>query len=452
MSLLIRVATVIGILAALWALLVFSQWLPLRSAEENEALSIIDRTHAQQLGERNAFPRLWLFDYDLNEQQVASVMAQDAARLAALPLSDESEPSFVSGAEGRYPKLATPSEQAWHCTVVSVGCLSAIRAHLNQVREELDMHRVRLLRLESLADFDHAKVLFVHNLSTPYVHDFRPGRLLLSAAAVEHLDGDSITAVQRLCRATAGWRRLASKNNSLIVSALTQVAIAETARMLAEILAERPDLDALACLSAFSPLNDDDFNQCPIMAAEYQIFANIMGDVVRKQAAERWPRNLASRALNLDHILARHAVATAFFCQDVHRQRVHKRSQTPQPPAAYCGVLSKIFDPIGCTIIKDMGAPYDRFYLRSLDTDAQLRLLQSARWLRASADERSVGERLAELPAELRSPEHSISYDASSGEIRIKLLDDLHSEYWSVPISTPRRPDIAAAKLTPPSA
>ena len=408
-----------------------THWLPRLTSEQSEALALVDQVQSRRLGEHNAYPLLWLFKYAVPRDQLDAVMAEDLQRFAQYAVDAQPEQPFGSIAAERYGELPEPTRAAAACFGRGGGsCLANVRANLEAVRAELDAQAERLLRERWLSDYDHIAIAFPLTPTAPIELYFGNGGVLRSAAAYAHLSGDPASAVERLCEHTRTWRRLRQHTDSLLADMLGQSVITANARLTAEILAERPELDALACLDSFAPLRDEELNQCSVMVGEYLYFARwwlLEGD------QEHW----VMRTVNRRHTLALTAQSKTYYCQGAHQQRITRRTAEPAPPEFRCSLDEQVFNPVGCMMVDVAQPVYDIYFRHALDLDAQLKAFQAARWLRANAAEEPLGKALERLPAELRSPSHQLSLSHDGTELQLQLLQPRGAEPWSIPISRP---------------
>lgn len=426
----IRGMLVLGALGLLWLGLVLSQWLPRPTAEEQAALAAFERPQAQVKGERNAAEFLRLFEYQLTAEERAEVSAIDQAALAAIAEPAE-ELRFKSHAEGRYPRLPTLEPADWHCIPwqepPNRGCLAEVRANEQAAREMLTVHGTRLQKEMTLAGYDHVDTPLPafnsHIIGSRY-----PGLLVTVAAAIEHIDGQTDVALERLCSHASAWRQLQGSSDSLINHMIGEAAISRLLRMTIEIQAEAPAAHPQSCQSAFRPLADRELLMCTVMRGEF----DYMRHATRTHYLETqgsWWDIFGERLYNRRHTEARLALPLAWYCQDQHAERVRLRSATPAPPEFQCSVWQAAYNPIGCILAEIASPTFDRYYLRTLDLDARLRLYQAARWIARSGKDPATA--LGELPAELRSPEHAFSVDAN-GRLRVSMLDDSRGDHWSM--------------------
>lgn len=419
-------------LATLWFGLVLSHWLPRPTAQEQAALAVLQQAKSQSLGERNAYAQLWLFDYDIPDDQIDAVMATDLAAIEQYPAGQIMDPPFQSSAEGRFPSLPLIDAGELSCARDGAACLATVSKDLVFAKAFVAEHQRRLEKEAALASYDHVKVLLAPRLDVQ-VSGYRPSTaVVLAAAAVDHLEGRSERAVSRLCGYADTWRRLRANVDSLVLDVTGQAAISNSAGMLAEILAQRPDLDDAGCWGIFTPLSDDELNQCSTMAGEYRLFSGPALLAVPADAS--WSDRLQPHMVNQRHMRGLFALPLGYYCQDEHAQRVAARTHIPAPPETNCSPIGKVFSPIACVLGAISSPSYEPYYRRLLDVDARLRLLNAARWMRAQSGEQMPSELMLSLPERYRSDVHPISFDVESGELVVRQLERRPNLSWRIPL------------------
>lgn len=435
----IRSVLILAALGLLWLGLVLSHWLPRPTAEEQAALAAFEQPQAQVSGERNAAEFLRLFEYVLTADELAEVSAIDQANLARFE-RPEDEFQFQTHAEGRYARLPPVEAADWHCDPwreqSGPHCLDQIRANEAAARSLIVEHAARLQKEMALAEFDHVATL-LPAFNAHITGSLHPGVLVMVAAAIEHLDGHTQAALDRLCTHASAWRQLRGNSDSLLNQMIGVAAISRLLRMTSEIQAEAPGIHPKACEDAFRPLADRELLMCAVMRGEFD-FQHQAAQTLDAAEQDRWWDRLVRRVYNRRHTEARLALPLAWYCQEGHAERVRTRSATPVPAEHQCSFWQHASNPIGC-ILADIASPtFDRYYLRTLDLDGRLRLYQVARWIAESG--RDPVAALAELSVEMRSPEHEFSVDGS-GRLRMSVLDNSRGEYWTLAPMARERPD-----------
>lgn len=259
------------LLAALWS----ASRLLGPTAEQRRAVATFEAQPAPSGS--NAFPALWLLQWDVPEPEQAAVVAEDAERLRALPpwgdpARTEAMRDLAGVAAGRYEDLAAGLADApASCGPREGGCLERVRA-------ERDAHAARLQRssrlvdrVQAVFDHDHYRSLLPAAVDVP-----APPLQLMSLGQTRHalhfVDGETDAALAGTCRRLGGWRRIAGNADSLLMAMYAVAGIQGGGALLADMLAELPPGHALppACAAALSPPRPDEMSLCTAMRGEWE--------------------------------------------------------------------------------------------------------------------------------------------------------------------------------------
>jgi len=456
MKFLLRTSLALLVLGLAWLTVVASGRLPRPTPEEIEALAAVRSAAAQVTGQRNAFAALYSFDHDVPEAEWEAVAAADLARLARHRASHGSSAGFEPLIESGYPSYPEIARgNLAMCVTWKPDCLLRVRADPDSARAAVALGRDQLARGDRLGSYDHYASAIRPTVDSPiglplgnYIN------LLLTASAVEHVDGNSAAALDRLCRSTAAWRRLRANADMLIMDMIGVAVIANASTLYAEILAELPLDFEPPCNETFAPLADEEMDQCPVFAHEFRMWENTVEDMESAQIAaalgdvDSFPAEFALNLVNEAHSVRKSALFVGQMCLPAHRERARLRSAKPLPRPELCGLSAWLFDPAGCQLFL-LGVPnYDDYYIRVLDLDARLRLLGSAMWLRrqtAGEPEDSTApsrlltaSRAAQFdtrPPGLDSPAHAFSIDPAAGVLRMRPIEKGRGEVWEIPLA-----------------
>lgn len=433
----IALLALVVVLAALWG----ASRLRGATAEQRQALALFEQMPPPQGS--NAFPALWLLQWDVPEVEQAGIAAQDAERFGSLPApGDPARPQaledFRSAAAGRYPDLedALAPEPA-SCGLREAGCLEHVRA-------DRDAHAARLERAAPLAERAEAVTGHDHyrNLLPPAIDMPFPRLQLVALAKTRHalqfVDGDIDAALTGTCRALGGWRRIAGNSDSLLVAMYAEAGIEGHAGLLAEMLAETPLADPMpaACEAALAPPQAEEMGLCRAMRGEWE-YGQTALDLV--EAGQGWTGRL-QHSLLLDReataVLA--AWQMGWPCsEEATLALAGDRPIRPPPQQRGWWRFECVANAVGCVLMDIAGPAYANYGLRMQDARARIRLLRALEWMRgraAAGDGRAAGELLAALPEDLRGPERAIDLDPDSGGLRMELFDTTRESHWSVPL------------------
>lgn len=426
-----------AVLAALWG----TSRLLGASAGQRQALELFE--HMPVPGGSNAFPALWLLQWDVPEAEQAAIVAEDAERFAALPAPGDPArgaalAAFRSVAADRYEDLgaALPDEPA-SCGVREDGCLE-------QVRAERDAHAARLENAARLVDrvdavfgHDHYRNLLPLALDMPF-----PRLSLTGLARTRHallfVDGDIDAAIAGACRALGGWRRLAGGSDSLLVAMYAAAGLQGHANLLGDMLAEVPTDHPLpaACDLALAAPQAGELGLCRAMRGEWK-FGRSALDLV--EAGEGGSRRLL-QSLTLDR-RATDALAAwnlSWPCgEEAARALAEDLPMQPPGDEGRAWRFECVANAMGCLLMDMAGPAYADHGQRMQDARARVRVLGTLAWLReraAAGDARSARDLLAELPEALRSPGRAVEVDPDGRHLRIELFDTRLDSHWRVPL------------------
>lgn len=449
---------VLALLAAVWLGLVLSEWLPPETEAQREAEALMAQQPPNVSGERNVFAALWLFGYDVPEDQLDEVAAADAAAFLAAAQKTGNVTEFQTSAKGKFAEIpGPPHSDPLLCEMWKGDCLARIRANPEGTRQRLAEFSQRLERGDRLAQYDHHRYGFVPRFDSPIAGPGSLFGLQASAAALDFIDGKPDAAFARLCRDTATWRRLRSHSDMLIIDMLAVAQMSQTARLYAEMLAELSADFVAPCPEVFEPLTDAESNQCAVLRGEYLFMSNSLIDALRTGAFQpegsRWVHRALAALVNRRHVVGVTAEWFAQVCGEANRKRVEHRDPTPLPNPFEqpCGPTDWAFDPIGCSLLGDVPA-YNDYYVRVLDLDGRLKLLQSAIWLRSQPLDGDRAQQFAARPTALQSSHHAMTLDLEHGVLRMKNLEkpgSARGETWEIPYRDPAPASAAHDAATP---
>ncbi len=428
-----RILGLILLLALAWTGLVLSEWLPLRTSAQQTALDLLERDPQRARGERDAYPLLWLFNYDLPEAELGAVLQADVQRFADQIQRRVVAVDYLSSAEGKYPAIPMPpGNDPRLCQPWNDDCLQRVRADVAGTRARLAEFALRLQRGDLLRQYDHARYPFEPRFDSPVGGVAQLYPLQLTAAALAYVDGDVAGAFDRLCRDSATWRRLRARSDMLIQDMIGVAQMSNAAQLYAQILAEQPADFAAPCTEVFAALSDDELDQCAVFRMEYLVWRNSMPQAIEGGVIGQGgvAGKLVSRLVNSRHVIDRFAEPIAYYCSDAQHQRVHARQVEPGPQISFCSGASEwLFDPLGCFLIEEATPAYDPYFQRVLDLDGRMRLMQALIWLRTQPGD--PAQAFEQRPDSLRSPAHAMRLQ--EGKLGLMNLDQARSAWWEIP-------------------
>lgn len=423
------------VVGVLWLLLIATHWLPRPTAEEQQAVALLNSEAAKIDGKANAFAALYLLDRNVPESEWEAIAATDLALLdSAAPPADQ--PTMTAEQFPLFAKLSVDSDLL--CTQKSRPCVQRVRAHPEAARAALAQGRDLLDRAERLERYDHYRSPIPAHYNSPSMLGLGDySTLALTEAALLHVDGDSAAAHRKLCTFASTWRRLRSNANTLIVTMLGTNYVNDAIALRAELLSEWPPSQPAPCPEVFAPLSESESDLCAAMANEFHLFASGTREIGAQpldadDASNPPPGSGAtSRLFNVEHTIRMSAPFYASFCQPDHHEKTRTRSAASAVTTPRCSVSAWALNPIGCILVP-IGAPsYLSYYHRVLDLDAHLRLAQAAQWLRHQ-DAAEPAAAFASRPSEFDSPAHGFTIDTTTKVLRMTTLRGGPNANWEV--------------------
>ncbi len=434
----------IGIVLLALFVLVAALWTASRvrgpTAEQRQALELFQAE--PELPGSNAFPALWLLQWDVPESEQAAVVAGDIERFRALPPPGHPEraaavAAFRSSAAGRYPDLEdTLAPEPAHCGWGTGGCLQKVRADRDAHATRLERAARLVDRVEAVTSHDHYRSQLPTTLDMP-----RPRLPLMQLAATRYAlqfaDGEIDAALANNCRALAGWRRLAGNSDSLLMAMFSAQGIQGHAGLLAEMLAEVPVDHPLppACQTALAPLQAGEMGLCTAMQGEWELSRSALDAM----ETDRRPMARLNRWLLIDDegAAAQHALNLSRACTGgADGALAEDRPLREAHPARRLMRFECVANLAGC-ILMDIAEPaYADYGVRMQDAGARISLLRALEWMRgqAAAGNGSAAHLLGELPDGMVDPDRKVDVDPETGRLRMELLHDRPDTHWSVPL------------------
>ncbi|MGO1720066.1 MAG: hypothetical protein ACTHZI_07755 [Luteimonas sp.] len=422
------------------------------TAEQRRAVEVFEQLPPPQGS--NAFPALWLLQWDVPESEQAAVVAEDAERFRALPpwgdpARGEATLNLQSVAAGRYEDLRTGlADDPASCGPREGGCLERVRAARDAHAERLEQSARLVDRVQVV--FDHAHY---RSLLPPAVDGPIPPLSLLSLGKTRHalqfVDGETDAALAGTCRRVDGWRRIAGNADSLLVTMYAVAGIQGDGHLLADMLAELPPGHALpsACAAALAPPRSDELSLCPAMRGEWEFgksaFDALQADTRLGSRVVRWllVDQEATAALSASNL--------AWACGEQAEQAV-AQDRPMHPPQQDGGPwrFGCVANVAGCVLMEVARPAYADYGQRMQDSGARVRVLGTLAWLReraAAGDARSAHDLLVDLPEGLRSPGRAVEVDPDGRHLRIELFDIRQDSHWRVPLP----PELQGQPATP---
>ena len=442
-------ARLIAVLVALLGVAGFVQWSGLtgiRTPAERAAIAIM-REPLPELGERNAFPALWLSPFDIPEALFETQVAEDVARWRALLDVDPIERRrlrvrFASSAAGRYEAL--PIVYGWPmlCFSWEPDCLERVRADPEATRRALGKVRAYLGRLDRLAQYDHQTNPFQRYGATGSPQFATLFAALLSDAALRQVEGDT-GASDRLCAVAAQLRKLRLRSDDLGFSTSVQSLLTGAGRLYADARAEGAADAPLpeSCARAFAPLAEAEFELCPAWRRLYQAEHETPDTTVLEDPGGPSPTERIGWATYDYRADDPHwaRLLAASYCSSDRAARAQARARLSYDTKLLgCNAGERLFRPAICALREIGVSRFDDYHDLLLDLDARLTLMALAETLaRLPAPEREAAfARRQRLPIEQTHP-----FAFGQGELTTPLLISRFEQGARVPLPGSRARD-----------
>ncbi len=415
------------------------------SKTQDAALAKIAGINARPVHGDNAFALLWLMRYDISDDQIEAITADDVRRAHALIASGEDLGGLIP--EDR-PLLPEPSSSdPGLCETRDAGCLARVQANPAAVRKLLTGYPRTLHRAHMLESRDSYRNEMPITPTTPISNLGYMQRLRQTELALDWQEGRRAEAISGICKNVANWRRLRHGSNSLVFSMIAVAYVDSASRLFADMLVELPFDEPLPvdCTAAFAPIAAEDVSLCTEMVGELQLNADVLGKIGREKDVK--PDTFGRRAVfdvglpllfdERQTLAWRAQEISEAHCDDEPIQQAlddheisHKRVA---PPMLECAA-----NIIGC-ILHDLAAPaYLKYPDRLLDNAAHLRLAASLIWLRETRDDaRPIALRFATRPAQFRSGERTDGLAEDGQSVWVDNRDQQHGARFSLPLTSP---------------
>ena len=402
------------------------------TTEQRAALAVMEQPGAAP--GRNAFAALWLLPYDVPQNELEAIAAEDMRRFAARdPAAGAQNPTYVSIAADRYPQPPRSADGLPLCRRGVPGCLAQVRAQRDAYQRWREQHIGLIERVGALSQYGHYRGNFEPSLMAPIPPLAQVSGTLLTDRALSFVDGWTEVALAQVCGDVSTWRRLAPNSDSLLVSMFGSGVAGDSTVLFAEMLAELPAGHPLppACTIAFAAPTAAEMSLCKVMPGEFRFNRAALTQLAVAENKYADGNLLFSRAMTE----ARWAAQMAHTCgQDVERALLADR-MAPMQLANERFRLDCVRNYIGCILI-DIAAPaYRDYLLRAQDYGAKLRLAGTLLWLHQNhADARPLQARLASRPGALRSAGRDIEIVDGGGALRVAMYGRHPAGHFELPL------------------
>ncbi|MBD8881742.1 hypothetical protein IHE49_14745 [Rhodanobacter sp. 7MK24] len=393
-----QVFIVLGALAGIALFVLFGAfaWGRLRPPTPAQAEALRLLQPATMPPGRNAWPLLWLIDYDVPADRIDAAYAQERAHMQDWASHMPANPSMTAMiyrplAATQYSKRPAISNAEYRrlCAIGEHDCLAKVRAEGQPLRDLLARQSGRLAQVEAVNTADE---LWDDQPRSVYAFALSPGfqnteDLLLTATVADFVDGRQAQALVAVCHQAAGLRRLHAHTNTVLGAMLTAVWMEADERALAGMLGELPKDQVIPdeCMRAFALPTQGDVSLCMPMQQEFADFVAIMheGNSGRQNVFER----LQTAVMFDNRDFRLQAPTYAWACQPSLQSDA--LADRPLPMASLLTVRNDFFDTLsnaGGFVLARIAAPaFTQYAARNQDYAASLRLMAWLLRTRATA-------------------------------------------------------------------
>lgn len=279
--------------------------------------------------------------------------------------------------EANAPALSVEEGQLL-CEWRDEDCLAKVRAQAVPLRALMAKQAGRLAHLQQL----NADAVMWDDqppsLTEPVPQFGTAMKLLLTAPALDFVDGKQAQALQTICTQAATVRRLHAHTNSLLGSMVGVVWMDGIERELAGMLASLPADQAIpdACTQAFAPVAVADVNLCASLQREFAQGATV-GPMLFESPKLGWYTRLRLHVLFSNAGMLRLVASNyAWACKpDVQAAALADRSLgSDTVPALRYDIFDRLSNAMGLILARVSAPAYVQYQVRNEDYAAGLRL------------------------------------------------------------------------------
>lgn len=426
---------IVGLLGllTLYVLVVWFGVFPRSTETQIQALNLLEQPYQHAKGKNDAFPQLWLMEYDIPGDKIPEAYAEYMLKYQNA-MQGKRDQAFDAKFEKKYPKQTLDTKD--FCPAAPKSCLSYVRENPDRAREQVALYAKYLERAERLRHSDHVRI--ADNLG--YFDSMLPlgnlGQLQTLASAVDFIDGKQDQALDLTCLNLASWRRLRSHTDMLMID-LSGIRWAKIDMvLLADMLAEMPaDMELpLSCGIALAPLAAEELDQCDVARGEMKFLADFF-NVARRQDRKFVVMGMSdtadllrARFINVRASSARVAPIIASLCP----------GQPVTSGDLPVTTTDRFFDPGGVYFSELIFSnDYQEYKKRAQDFAGLLQTMRTLVWLRSQPD---IEQASSQQPEHLKMPNHKLVWDKSGKTLSIDMLNIRPNDpkTWVFPMAASR--------------
>ena len=409
-----------------------------RSAERQATVAMMSEPAVVD-GE-NAFPAVWLLGYEVPEDRIEAVAADDVRRFEV-----EAERLPVGGMVGDFASRASEEftilvpegrpDDAW-CSF-NQDCLAHVRQHQARLAEQETRLQALHAQVANLRDHGYYRNAFPYRMDAPFpAHLGSVPRAALTYGAMLFDRGDVEGGLDAVCQVAAAWRPLVANSDSLVVSMVADRVHDNASRLFAGMLASQDPQAPLpeSCRVAFAAPDVGEASICEAMKGEFRLVSAHLttgglagGEPLPWHAVLTYDAEASRGRLAQYHARACDVAANQHLARDV---------AFTSAPVSDGFELECVANFIGCVLTSVAAPAYDDYHRRAQDHLMRMRLMATLLWLRSrDTDARPLEAQLAVRPAGLRSPARELQLDGDGRMLGFQPYYTRGSALWQVPVS-----------------
>ena len=412
------------------------------SSTQTAALALMQDRAPLPPGE-NAFPAIWLLDYDVPRDQLQAVAEADYAQPTLVP-SPNGDGTFVAPSRaalaGFHHQKPSSEDVQLFCNGSDTDCVDKVRADPEAYDGLIERNRALLDRVVALQSYGYHRSPHGDPTQAAYAPVQYAG-YDLTRVAWEFSRGNFDDALTGACDGAQAWRRLGASSDLFLMRSVGTGYTERYIRLLARMLGELPASHALpaSCAAAFAPPAVADASVCEAMRGEFSFTRHHIRQLVTDPEAitskipDPSPRTLVS---DPDTSLAILAEAHSWACSDPTASALEKDVRVdPGQNRKSLWRLECVANPTGC-LLADIAFPaYYHYQWKAQDHAARLELMGALLWLRSNA---SLDEPLEpQLKAHWQQHRRGIRelrFGDDGRTVALQLYADGPEKWWSLPL------------------
>ncbi|QOW20161.1 hypothetical protein INQ41_03755 [Lysobacter ciconiae] len=389
----------------------------------------------------NAFPAIWLLNYEVPREQLQAVAEADIAQSSetVTPAGDglvvESQRAALTGFEQQRPSR---EDAQLFCNGGDIDCLARVRADLGAYEGLIARHRGLLDRVAALQDYGYYRSppsAPSHAMLPP----LQPAGYELTRVAWQFANGDVDGALAGACNGVQTWRRLGANSDAPLIRRVADAYTDRYIRLLAGMLGEVGPTHELptSCATAFAAPTVADASLCEAMRGEFVVSTHHIRELAvdSSTAPSRIPNLLPALTWDPEKSLAILADGHSWACSDATANNLVSDVRVdPGQNRQSLWRLECVANPTGC-ILADIAFPaYYNYQWKAQDHAARLELMGALLWLRSNArTDEPLEPQLTAYWQQHRRGNRELRLEDDGRTVKLQMYADGPDTWWSLP-------------------